>query len=250
MLALQSVSRTFNLVLISPGRLSLLGAGTSCTQSEGNQPVRPFTVPSQYPPSPTLNTETDKRTEIFYIFVVMNWDADPIHFTFFGKPLSFSSTSPLNNRLNFFSVNYIAAAWLEIYITKNYSNIALLNNNMTRFHWLLLLRRVEIVQHVKILSFSHLWLCPPCSARALGLHWQSGHEWPRTLVLELRCTCASSDPHRHPPRSHCRKTSAVSALENQEIRLSGTLWKNKWDNIQPVRPHQRQLSHANLSYQQ
>lgn len=110
MLALQSVSRTFNLVLISPGRLSLLGAGTSCTQSEGNQPVRPFTVPSQYPPSPTLNTETDKRTEIFYIFVVMNWDADPIHFTFFGKPLSFSSTSPLNNRLNFYSVNYIAAA--------------------------------------------------------------------------------------------------------------------------------------------
>lgn len=50
----------------------------------------------------------------------MNWDADPSHFTFFGKPLSFSSTSPLNNSLNFYSVNYIAAAWLEIYITKNY----------------------------------------------------------------------------------------------------------------------------------
>ncbi|TNN70088.1 hypothetical protein EYF80_019764 [Liparis tanakae] len=29
---------------------------TSSTQSEGNQPVRPLTVPSQYPPSPMLNT--------------------------------------------------------------------------------------------------------------------------------------------------------------------------------------------------
>lgn len=37
--------------------LSLLGAATSWTQSEGNQPVRPFTVPSQYPPSPTLMTD-------------------------------------------------------------------------------------------------------------------------------------------------------------------------------------------------
>ena len=39
----------------SPERLSWRGA-TSSTQSEGNQPVRPLTVPSQKPPSPTLNT--------------------------------------------------------------------------------------------------------------------------------------------------------------------------------------------------
>ena len=40
----------------SPDRLSWLRSITSSTQSEGNQPVRPLTVPSQYPPSPTLNT--------------------------------------------------------------------------------------------------------------------------------------------------------------------------------------------------
>lgn len=51
---------------IVPGRLSL-GPTTSSTQSEGNQPVRPFTVPSQYPPSPTLNTETERQT------TVVNW---------------------------------------------------------------------------------------------------------------------------------------------------------------------------------
>ncbi len=34
---------------------------TSSTQSAGNQPVRPFTVPSQNPPSPTLNTESVRQ---------------------------------------------------------------------------------------------------------------------------------------------------------------------------------------------
>lgn len=48
---------------VSPDRLSLVTPATSSTQSEGNQPVRPFTVPSQYPPSPTLNTETDRQTD-------------------------------------------------------------------------------------------------------------------------------------------------------------------------------------------
>ena len=44
------------LCVTSPDRLSWLRSITSSTQSEGNQPVRPLTVPSQYPPSPTLNT--------------------------------------------------------------------------------------------------------------------------------------------------------------------------------------------------
>lgn len=42
--------------LRSPDRLSWLRSITSSTQSAGNQPVRPLTVPSQYPPSPTLST--------------------------------------------------------------------------------------------------------------------------------------------------------------------------------------------------
>lgn len=40
----------------SPWRASYCLICTSSTQSAGNQPVRPFTVPSQKPPSPMLST--------------------------------------------------------------------------------------------------------------------------------------------------------------------------------------------------
>lgn len=40
----------------SPCRVSYCLIWTSSTQSAGNQPVRPFTVPSQKPPSPMLST--------------------------------------------------------------------------------------------------------------------------------------------------------------------------------------------------
>lgn len=40
----------------SPCRVSYCLICTSSTQSAGNQPVRPFTVPSQKPPSPMLST--------------------------------------------------------------------------------------------------------------------------------------------------------------------------------------------------
>ena len=40
----------------SPCRVSYCLSCTSSTQSAGNQPVRPFTVPSQKPPSPMLST--------------------------------------------------------------------------------------------------------------------------------------------------------------------------------------------------
>lgn len=45
-----------------PCRVSYCRICTSSTQSAGNQPVRPFTVPSQNPPSPMLSTRKRSQT--------------------------------------------------------------------------------------------------------------------------------------------------------------------------------------------
>lgn len=138
--------------------LSLLGAATSWTQSEGNQPVRPFTVPSQYPPSPTLMTDRHILKYKYYHII-----------DFGGKAFFFNM---LHHKKCFF------------------------------------------LSSCTLAKCPHLWLCPLCLWRALGLHWQSGSAWPHTLSPARRCTSASLERYRCSLRWHYTETAFTKAWHN------------------------------------